>query len=138
MSPKSEPFTLRLSSSLNEFVTDEARRTRRSKGSVVESLAEEALRTRLFPGIAFRGAGWERRPWVIGSTLDVWEIVRAYQDFGSTEQMVQETDVTGAQLGLAISYYSRFADEIDEIIADSRRSLQALHAEFPTIDRTFV
>ncbi len=34
-------------------------------------LAEEAMKTRFFPGIAFRGVDWDRRPWVIGTALDV-------------------------------------------------------------------
>lgn len=131
---KSQPFTLRLSSSLDAFVTEEARRTRRSKGAVIEALADEALRSRLFPGIAFRGADWERRPWVIGTALDVWEIIRAYQDFGSVDRMVEETDLSERQIRLALAYYDRFPDEIDAAIAESRQPLDALHARFPTID----
>jgi len=41
---------------------------------------------RLFPGVAFRGADWERRAWVMGTALDVWQIVDAYRDFGSMER----------------------------------------------------
>jgi uncharacterized protein (DUF433 family) len=134
MTSKSEPFTLRLSSCLDSFVTEEARRTRRSKGAVVEALAAEGLRTRLFPGIAFRGADWERRPWIIGTGLDVWEIVRAYQDFGSFNRMVAETDLTERQIRLALAYYERFPDEIDAAIAEDRRSLDDLHERYPTID----
>lgn len=134
MSRKSQPFTLRLSASLDAFVTEEARRTRRSKAVVVEALAEEALRCRLFPGIAFRGPDWERRPWVIGTALDVWEIVRAYQDFDSVDRMLEETDLTESQLRLALAYYDRFPEEIDAAIADSRRSLDALHGAFPTFE----
>jgi hypothetical protein len=37
----------------------------------MEARAEEALRMRLFPGIAFRGADCDRRAWVIGMALDV-------------------------------------------------------------------
>ena len=73
MASKSQPFSMRLSLVTDELVTREAKRTRRSKGAVVESLAEEALRTRRFPGIAFRGADWNRRPWVIGTALDATE-----------------------------------------------------------------
>ncbi len=28
-------------------------------------------------GIAFRGADWNRRPWMTGTAFDVWEIVAA-------------------------------------------------------------
>ncbi|MGH9381697.1 MAG: hypothetical protein ACRD2Z_13940 [Thermoanaerobaculia bacterium] len=72
---RSHPFSVRLSPRTDELVTREARRTRRSKGAVLENLADEALRTRRFPGVAFRGSDWNRRAWVIGTALDVWEIV---------------------------------------------------------------
>jgi uncharacterized protein (DUF433 family) len=134
MMRKSQPFTLRLSSSLDALVTEEARRTRRSKGAIIEALAEEALCCRLFPGIAFRGTDWERRPWVIGTSLDVWEIIRAYQDFDSIERMLQDTDLTAPQLRLALAYYERFPDEINAALEESRRALDTLRADFPTID----
>jgi hypothetical protein len=42
---------------------------------------------RLFPGIAFRGADWERRAGVIGTALDVWQIVEARHDIGSIKDL---------------------------------------------------
>lgn len=130
---KSEPFSLRLSPVLEAMISDEAKRTRRSKGAVVEALAEEALKTRLFPGVAFRGVDWERRAWVIGTALDVWEIVNASRDFPSVPAMAKKTDLTERQIRLALAYYERFTDEIDDIIARNRRTLEELRAEFPTI-----
>ena len=79
MATKSAPFSMRISKSMEELVEREAERTGRSKGAVVEALADEALRMRLFPGVAFRGTDWDRRAWVIGSAFDVWQIVEAYQ-----------------------------------------------------------
>jgi len=69
MSRKSPPFSLRLSEQTDRLVTAEAKRTKRSKGSVVETLAEEALKTRLVPGIAFRGDDYNRRAWL---PLTLW------------------------------------------------------------------
>ncbi|HVM01238.1 MAG TPA: hypothetical protein VM263_01105 [Acidimicrobiales bacterium] len=130
---KSEPFSLRLSPVLEAMVSDEAKRTRRSKGAVVEALAEEALKTRLFPGVAFRGVDWERRAWVIGTALDVWEIVAASRDFDSPEAMAKATDLTERQIRLALAYHERFPEEIDDAIGRSRRSLEELKAAYPTI-----
>jgi hypothetical protein len=96
---------MRLSRVTDELVTREARRTRRSKGALVESLAEEALRTRRLPGIAFRGTDWNRRPWVIGTAL-----------------------------GLALAYYETFPQEIDDAIAENSRPLEQLRREYPAID----
>jgi len=81
MSRKSAPFSLRLSEQTDRLVTAEAKRTKRSKGSVVETLAEEALKARLVPGIAFRGDDYNRRAWLIGTSMDVWQVLEAYKDF---------------------------------------------------------
>jgi uncharacterized protein (DUF433 family) len=131
---KSAPFSMRLSPGLDSLVSEEARRTRRSKGAVVESLAEEALRSRLVPGIAFRGADWDRRPWVIGTAFDVWQIVDAYQGLGSVERIADEGNLTERQIRLALAYYERFQDEIDEDVARNRRTLDDLRSEYPFVD----
>lgn len=134
MEAKSAPFSMRLSAGLDAAVSEEARRTRRSKGAIVEGLAEEALRMRLFPGIAFRGADWERRPWVIGTAFDVWQVVDAYRDLGSVERMAAEGNLSEAQIRLALAYHERFPEEIDEDVARNRRGLDDLRAEFPFVD----
>lgn len=124
---------MRLSRRLETLVEQEARRTGRSKGAVVEALADEALRMRLFPGIAFRGADWERRAWVIGTALDVWQIVDAHRDVGSVERMAADGAASERQIRLALAYHERFPEEIDAAIAENRRPLGALEEEFPSI-----
>ncbi len=88
---------------------------------------------RLFPGIAFRGADWERRAWVMGTALDVWQIVDAYQDIESIESMAAGGSASERQIQLAIDYYKRFPEEIDAAIAENRRPLEQLEEEFPFI-----
>ena len=130
---KSEPFSIRLSALTDELINREAQRTRRSKGAVVEMLAEEALGTRRFPGIAFRGSDWNRRPWVIGTALDVWEIVAASRRFASPEEMAAATDLDEPQVRLALAYYREFPEEIDAAIRESETPLARLQREYPTI-----
>lgn len=137
MTRKSAPFSLRLSNETDRLVTAEAKRTKRSKGSVVEALAEEALKARLVPGIAFRGDDYNRRAWLIGTSLDIWQVVEAYKDFDEDfERAVAETDLTERELRTALSYYERFPQEIDEFIALDRRPLAELRAEYPRADLT--
>jgi uncharacterized protein (DUF433 family) len=131
---KSKPFSIRISPATEEWIAAEARRTHRSKGGVVEALAEEALRTRIFPGIAFRGDDWDRRPWVIGTAFDVWQVVDAHRDIGSVEAMVAEGNLDARAVRLALAYYERFPEEIDEAIAQNRRPLAQLRAEHPLIE----
>lgn len=135
MAAKSQPFSIRISPATEKLIAAEARRTHRSKGAVVEGLAEEALRTRIFPGIAFRGDDWDRRPWVIGTAFDVWQVIDAHRDLGSVEAMVAEgSSLSERQIRLALAYYERFPEEIDEAIALQRRPLAQLRAEYPFID----
>jgi hypothetical protein len=132
VSKKAAPFSLRLSDETDRLVTAEARRTKRSKGTVVGTLAEEALKARLVPGIAFRGDDYNRRAWLIGSSLDVWQVIKAYKDFGEDfDRVVAETDLANRQLEIALSYYQRFPHEIDEMIALDRRPLAELRAQYP-------
>ncbi len=44
-----KPFSIRLSQSTDRFVEAEARRTKRSKGAIVEALTEEAARCAASP-----------------------------------------------------------------------------------------
>jgi len=131
---KAAPFSMRLSDVTDQLVSEEAKRTRRTKGAVVEGLAEEALRTRRFPGIAFRGSDWNRRPWVIGTALDVWEIVAASRSYRTPSDMAAATEVTEPQIRLALAYYAEYPDEIDAGIAESARPLAELQRQYPTID----
>jgi hypothetical protein len=124
---------MRLSKNMEALVELEAARTGRSKGAVVEALAEEALRMRLFPGIAFRGTDWDRRAWVIGTALDVWQIVDAYRDIGSVQRMGDGGSASERNVNLALAYYKRFSEEIDAAIAENRRPIEQLRDEFPFI-----
>ena len=135
MTGKSAPFSLRLSRETDRFVTAEAKRTKRSKGSIVEGLAEEALKARLVPGIAFRGDDYNRRAWLMGTSLDVWQVIEAYHDFENDfDRTITETDLTERDLRTALSYYERFPQDIDDFIALDRRPLSELHAEHPYAD----
>lgn len=131
---KSEPFSLRLSAVVETLVNEEARRTRRSKGAVIEALAAEALKARLFPGVSFRGVDWERRASLTGTALDVWQVVDAYRDFDSVDQMAGETDLSERMIRLALAYHARFPEEIDELVERNRAPLDELRTRFPTID----
>lgn len=133
MVTKSAPFSMRISKSMETLVENEARRTGRSKGAIVEALADEALRMRLFPGIAFRGTDWDRRAWVMGTAFDVWQLVEAHRDIGSVDSMAEDGSASDRQIRLALAYYKQFPEEIDQAIAENRRPLDQLEREFPFI-----
>ena len=117
---------------------EEARRLRRSKSAVVEAFTEETARTRRFPGIAFRGDDARRRAWVVGSGLDVWEVVQMAEDFGSLERLLAETHLGERQVRLALAYRAEYRDEIDDLVAENRRPTDELRALYPFIEHASV
>ena len=127
---KSKPFTLRLSERTESWIEEEARRTKRSKGALLESLAEEAIRMRRFPGVVFRGPEHDRRAWVVGTALDVWEIVEAYKEIG-LERLLEEGEIPERQVRLALRYYEEHPEEIDQAIAENRRPLEYWRERYP-------
>lgn len=133
---KGEPFSIRLSRRTDEFVAAEARRTRRSKSAIVEMLTEEAARMRRYPGIAFRGTEL-RRAWAIGTGLDVWQIIEAYCDAGSSvETLVGETELTEQSVRVAVAYARDYPEEIDELLVDNRPPLESFKTLYPFIEIT--
>lgn len=127
-----------LESSLDEaterLVDAEARRTRRSRSAVVEALTEEAARTRRLPGVAFRGDDARRSPWVIGTGLDVWEVIEMLRDLGSPAALIDAMpSLTLAQVRLAETYRDAYPDEIADAIAQNDRPIEDVRVLYPFI-----
>lgn len=129
--PKSKPFTVRLSDEVEGWLERENRRTRLSKGALLENLAEESIRARKFPGIGFRGAENSRRAWVVGTSLDVWELVELYEGKGP-ERLLAEHNVSERQLELALSYREAHPREIGESLEENARSPEEWHRLSPS------
>ena len=130
---KTEPFSIRLAAPEDRFVREEAARLRRSRTRVVEELTREAIRTRRYPGIGFRGDDQRRRAWVIGSGLDVWEIVGLLHDFRSEQEVAKEYELTPGQIRIALAYYNEYGAEIDELVEVGRRRPEELATRYPFI-----
>ncbi len=128
---KTQPFSIRLGAQANLLVTDEVRRSGRPRSIVVEELAEEAAKTRLHPGIAFRGR--PRRAWVIGSGLDVWEIVELLRSYDGDEESLRADHplVNDRHLRAARAYAERFPEEVEPLLEENRRPLQELRELYP-------
>lgn len=132
---KTEPISFRPSQSLDSRLEALRERTGMAKSRLVELLADEAERVRRYPGLAFRGPDQRRRPWMIGSPFDVWEIVQAWQDLKENADAAQaQLALSPRQLNLALAYYREFADDIDRSLGLARRSSKDLQAGYPFIE----
>jgi hypothetical protein len=129
---KGRPFTVRLTPGIEQWIEQEASHTRRARSVVVEDLLDEAIRVRRFPGLAFRGAMHDRRAWLVGTALDIWEVIEAYGKMGP-ERLRAESDLSEQQIRLALSYYHQFPKEIDIAIAENRRTEEEWHALYPAV-----
>lgn len=131
---KGQPVSVRLSRDAELLVDDERRRSGRSRSAVIEELAEEAAKARLFPGIAFRGPE-PRRPWVIGTGLDVWELVELYRSYGDLAAILRDFPlVSEAAARLALAYAERFPEEVESAISENSRTPEELAELYPFIE----
>jgi uncharacterized protein (DUF433 family) len=130
---KGEPFSVRFALPTDLAVEAEARRVQRSKSAIVEALTEEAMRTRRFPGIAFRGEDAGRRPWVIGTGLDIWEICQMAEEFDSNAELVADTQLTERQVRLALAYRDNYPEEIAQAIAENSRPVSEWSELYPFV-----
>jgi uncharacterized protein (DUF433 family) len=131
---KGQAISVRLSEPVELLVREEAERTGRSRSQVVEELADEAARQRLFAGIGFRGPQ-PRRAYVHGTGLDVWQIIELLEEYGQELQalVADHPLLDGRALALARAYAGRFPEEIELHRRRQRRSLKELEALYPFI-----
>jgi hypothetical protein len=71
---------------------------------------------------------------VIGSGLDIWEIVQMLDDFGSIERLTAETQLTERQARLAVAYRDGYPEEIADAIAQNRRTLAEWRELYPFVE----
>ena len=116
----STAVAVRLSEDLVTEVRRIARRRATSFSSVIQAFTEEGVRASLVPGIVFRDGPSGRRATVAGS-LDVWEVIETAKAAGAwtTEGLAAELGVPERVAAVALDYYSRYPQEIDDWIADN-------------------
>jgi uncharacterized protein (DUF433 family) len=133
---KGQPFSVRFTKRTDAFMDAEARRLKRSKSSLVEELTEEGAKVRRFPGLAFRGEGPYREPWIVGTGLDVWELCEILEHYdGSIERVTADYDgVDERGCRLALAYRREYEEEIADAIAQNNRIAEEWLALYPFVE----
>lgn len=98
------------------------RRRARLSGEARTALAERYLSEGLLmdevPGVYFVDGAMGRRPALMGSGLDVWEVVKVVKDNdGSSAQAAAYLEVEPSLVETAVRYYGSNRQEIDDWIA---------------------
>jgi uncharacterized protein (DUF433 family) len=119
--PKTRQRSFRFSERTLQDLERSARESNTSANGMAARLIEEGLRTARHPLIHFRNGGAGRRPAIVGTRLDVWQVI-AYlrandNDVATVAELLQRPE---AHIRACVSYYAEFKDEIDTWIEDER------------------
>ena len=133
MVTKGRPFTVRLRPEVERRLEEEAERVRWPKTVMLEALADEGLRMRRFPGIGFVGPENDRRAYLSGTGLEVWEVVELYGDYGEEGRtlMLEAHPVTERQLEVALAYHREYPEEIGWHVRENDRSPEEWYRMYP-------
>lgn len=130
---KGRPLSIRLDQDFEELLELEAGRAGIPKTRMLERLAGEALRMRRFPGIVFRGPEHRRRASVVGTGMDVWEVVMLHEA-EDRETLLGAHPVTERQLDVALAYYREYPAEIDQFLQENGRPPEYWQKLYPGLN----
>lgn len=135
MATKGRPFTVRLRPEVEGRLEEEARRARRPKTAMLEALADEALRMRRFAGIAFAGPEHDRRAYLSGTGLEVWEVIELYRDYGEDNRrsLLEAHPLTERQLEAVLAYHREYPEEIEWHVRENDRTPEEWHEMYPGV-----
>lgn len=115
---------------------DRVRERGQSWSAAATELLSEAVRMRRAPGIAFTDGATGRRAVVVGTGLDVWEIVATWMAIGrSWGELRRCYDwLSEPQLRAALGYYELYPDEIDARLGrEEAWTPERVRAEMPFV-----
>ena len=126
---------LRLPKELEEEIERERKvRGGLSFSEVVTSLLREAVRMRRVPGIVFVEGPTGRRAAIVGTGLDVWEVVTQFREVGWDYEQLRNCYewLSESQLAAALNYYRLYPDEVDaRIEREDYWTPERVRSEFP-------
>ena len=96
---------------------ERAHEIRETRTALAERYVEEGLRMDEYPGVGFADGPAGRRAVLLGSGVDVWEMIATLkQNRGSVDATARYLELPTSQVRAAVRYYAAFQDEIDELL----------------------
>lgn len=115
MPSSKKPLAFRVRSDTVERLQQRARDVGETQTALVERYIEEGLRTDEHPLISFRDGAGGRRPALVGSRLDVWQVVDTIRQNGnSVEAAAEYLELPVEKVRACLRYYADYQDEVDE------------------------
>jgi hypothetical protein len=125
----SDHFTLRFQPGVSERLAVRARRVGLAPRTLAQRFVDEGLRREDHPLVRFVDGPSGRRAALVGSGLDVWEVIATVRD--NKNDLAETATYLGIPVGLveaAVSYYGEYSEEIDEQIADNEAEYERGYA----------
>jgi len=110
--------SFRLPATTLELLDARAAECGESGNALAQRLIEEGLRIERHPLIYFRSGAAGRRPALVGSRLDVWQVIETLRaEGGDVSATAEYFEIPEAKVRAGRSYYAEFPEEIDAWIA---------------------
>lgn len=111
-------MSLRLADDTAEHLKARARRLRMPPRTLAQRLVDEGLRMEEHPLVRFAEGPVGRRARMVGSGVDVWEVVATVRDNGGdVGEAARYLEMPLGLVQAAVAYYGAHPSEIDEWIA---------------------
>jgi uncharacterized protein (DUF433 family) len=110
-----QPVSLRIPDEVRHVIQETAARAGRDFSSVANEMLSEAVRMRRVPGIIFVDESSGRVPWIAGTGLEVWDVVRSYIDMDQDWEALRRAFdwLSETQLRAALAYAEAYPEYVD-------------------------
>lgn len=113
-----QPISLRLAETTIERLGVRAERERIKRRTLAQRYVEEGLRMDEHPLVRFVDGPAGRRARLLGSGLDVWEVIAAVRDNGNNlEAAAEYMELSKGLVQAAVGYYGSHTNEINDWIS---------------------
>jgi uncharacterized protein (DUF433 family) len=116
-----KPVSFRVQAGTVERLEQQAQAVGLTQTALVERYVEEGLRRDNHPLIDFREGSGGRRPAVLGTRLDVWQVIETIrQNDNSVEVAAEYLGIPAEHVRACMRYYADFQGEIDDWTARAK------------------
>jgi len=125
----SSPLSLRLSDAAIARLTKHAQRAHTAPRTLAQRYVEEGLRMDEHPLVRFTDGPGGRRPRLVGTGKDVWEVIATVRDNdGDAAETARYLEIPVGLVQAAITYYGAYTSEIDQWITTNEEEAVEAHA----------
>jgi uncharacterized protein (DUF433 family) len=123
-----QPMSLRLPATTVARLGEHANRRHVAPRTLAQRYVEEGLRMDDHPLVRFFDGPAGRRARLVGTGLDVWEVIAVVRDnHADIDAAADYLEISAGLVQAAVTYYGAYTVEIDEAIELNRRESHQAH-----------